>query len=535
MAEQRLVRTARNDASGWSAERLLHELQVHQIELEMQNEALRQSQLILEEYLDLYEFAPVGYLTLSASGLISAINLTGATMLGADRKNLLNHRFDRFVAAADMNEWQRVLAYRLQHGGQQSHELRLQREDGTIIHVHLDSHLVQSDDAPPTLRLTLRDITAYKQALAELHASEDRLRLAKSAAGLGIFDRDIASGRLTWDDRARELWGVGPDDRVSYDTFMAGVHPEDRAATTAAIGHALDPDGNGEFQAEYRVVSHADGTIRQIAANGKCIFKGGRAVRLIGTLRDITPRKHLEHERRRRRNEMDTLVNQQVAAQTAAAIAHELNQPLVSISAYSEAALRMLRSGAKSPEKLSRALEGAMEQAQRAGQTLHQLLDFLHKGDVTLGPVDLNSEIFEAIAAAEESGYGGFRPILDLEPGLPPVMTNPLQLKKVLINLLSNGVEAMRNVGMEAETIVITVRTHAELRMAHVTIQDSGPGLSEERLQRIFEPFFTTKRDGIGLGLAISRALIEAHGGKLWAELTPGAGARFHFTLPFSP
>jgi signal transduction histidine kinase len=114
-------------------------------------------------------------------------------------------------------------------------------------------------------------------------------------------------------------------------------------------------------------------------------------------------------------------------------------------------------------------------------------------------------------------------------------MTNPLQLKKVLINLLSNGVEAMRNVGMEAEAILITVRIHAELRMAHVSIQDSGPGLSEERLQRIFEPFFTTKRDGVGLGLAISRALIEAHGGKLWAEMTPAAGARFHFTLPFSP
>lgn len=539
MAEQRLVRTQRNDASGWSAERLLHELQVHQIELEMQNEALRQSRLILEEsrdsYLDLYEFAQVGYLTLNASGLISAINLTGATMLGADRQKLLNHRFDRFVAAADLHEWQRKFAYRLQHGGQQGHELRLQREDETIIHVRLDSHLIQSDDAPPTLRLTLSDITAYKQALAELHASEDRLRLAKTAAGLGIFDRDIASGRLTWDERARELWGVGPDDLVSYDTFMAGVHPDDRAATTAAIGRALDPDGNGEFEAEYRVVSHADGTIRQIAANGKCIFQGGRAVRLIGTLRDITPRKYLEHEQRRRRNEMDALVNQQVAAQTAAAIAHELNQPLVSISAYSEAALRMLRSGAKSPEKLSRALEGAMEQAQRAGQTLHQLLDFLHKGDVTLGSVDLNSVISEAIAATEESGYGGFRPILNLEPGLPPVMTNPLQLKKVLINLLSNGVEAMRNVGREAEAILISVSTHAELRMAHVTIQDSGPGFSEERLQRIFEPFFTTKRNGIGLGLAISRALIEAHGGQLWAELMPGVGARFHFTLPFSP
>jgi len=540
MAEKRLARAPLEDLSAWSTDRLLHELQVHQIELEMQNEALRQSQLILEEsrdrYLDLYEFAPVGYLTLTASGLIGEINLTGAALLGAERKKLLQRRFDRYVAAADLNEWQRRFVHTLQHGGHLNHELRLQRDDEAIINVRLDSRLIQSGDAAPTLRVTLTDITGPMQALAELRAGEDRLRLAKTAAGLGIFDRDIASGRLEWDEQAREIWGVGPDEKVGYDTFMAGVHPDDRAATSAAIGRALDPGGSGAFQAEYRVVSRTDGSIREVAANGQGIFADGRAIRFVGTLRDISAQKHLEKVLQMNRNEMDILVNHQVAAQTAAALAHELNQPLVAISAYSEAALRMLRCGSKrTPEKLARALEGAMEQAQRAGRTLHQLLDFLHKGDVALAPVDLNSLILEAIAATEACGYGEFRPVVDLEPGLPLVQANLLQVKKVLINLLCNGVEAMRNTGMATTAITISVHTHAERNMAQVTVQDSGPGLSEERLARIFEPFFTTKHEGIGLGLTISRALIEAHGGQLWAELSPTAGARFHFTLPFAP
>ncbi len=538
IAEQRPVRTPR-EARLSTTDRQLQELQQQQVELEMQNEALRQALLVLGEsrdrYLDYFEYAPVGFLSLTESGLIDEINFSGAMMLGASRKELLQRRFEAFVAMEHQERWRRQFVFALHRSEQQSLELRLQREDGAIIDIRLDSRLIKSSDKAPLLRITLTNITEPRQALAELRTSEDRLRLAKTAAGLGIFDRDVASGRLEWDDRARELWGIGPDEPVSYDVFMAGIHPDDRGATRAAIARALDPAGSGEFEAEYRVVSHADGSIRQVAANGKGIFEGGRAIRLIGTLRDITPRKHLEHELRRRRNELDTLVNQQVAAQTAAAIAHELNQPMVAISAYSEAALRMLRVGVKNPEKLTRALEGAMEQAQRAGQTLHELLDFLHKGDVALESVDLNSVIFDAIATAEECGYGGFHPIVDIEPGLPHVLSNPLQVKKVLINLLCNGVEAMRNAGMRTDTITITVQTHAEQRMAHVIVQDSGPGLDEEKLQRIFEPFFTTKRDGVGLGLSISRALIEAHGGRLWAELSPGTGARFHFTLPFAP
>jgi two-component system sensor kinase FixL len=163
------------------------------------------------------------------------------------------------------------------------------------------------------------------------------------------------------------------------------------------------------------------------------------------------------------------------------------------------------------------------------------LLAFLHKGEARLEAVDLNGVVRDALAIAEESGYVGFRPVVELERELRPVLANRLQLQKVMVNLLHNGVEAMRDAGVPNATITVTVRTSTTREMAHVTVQDSGPGVDAEIAHRIFEPFFTTKPNGIGLGLAISRALIEANGGQLWADLDAGAGATFHFSLPFAP
>ena len=112
---------------------------------------------------------------------------------------------------------------------------------------------------------------------------------------------------------------------------------------------------------------------------------------------------------------------------------------------------------------------------------------------------------------------------------------NRLQVEKVLVNLIQNGVEAMRDAGVNPSFLTIAARTAADGRMAHVTVSDSGPGLDEQTLHRVFDPFFTTKASGLGMGLPISRAIVEAHGGQLWVESDPGMGASFHFTLPFAP
>ncbi|MFC5300352.1 PAS domain S-box protein [Azospira restricta] len=491
-------------------------------------EQLRKLSLAVEQ-------SPASIVITDLDGRIEYVNpaFCAASGYGADEvrgqnpRILMSGRTPRATYAA---LWETLLAGRIWSG-----EFVNRRRDGSDYHESATIAPLRREDGTVTHYVAVKaDITELKRAMTELRISEDRLRLAKTAAGLGIFDRDVVNDLLAWDERTREIWGVGADEPVSFGTFLAGVHPDDRAATLAAIDRALNASGSGQYSVEYRVINAADGSVRHVAANGQAFFEGGRAVRFVGTVTDISLRKRLERELQERRSEMELLINQQVAAQTAAAIAHELNQPLVSISAYSEAALRMLRGGNRHPEKLTRALEGAIDQAQRAGRTVHELLDFLHKGEATPDAVNLNELVQDALAIAEESGYGGFRAVLDLQPGLPAVVANRLQLQKVLVNLLHNGVEAMRGAGVPTAAITIRVRTLAGQSMAHVTVQDSGPGLDTEMAHRIFEPFFTTKQHGIGLGLAISRALIEAHGGQLWADPDAGPGATFHFTLPFA-
>lgn len=367
-----------------------------------------------------------------------------------------------------------------------------------------------------------------------LRTSEERLRLAKQAAGLGVFDFDSNHNMMHWDERMRELWGAESDKRVSYNRFVTAIHPEDRAARLAALNSAIDPHGNGEYNAEYRVMNPIDGIERWVAAVGRMHFEDGHATRLVGVARDITEQKNMEKKLQDHRTESETLFTQQVAAQTVSAIAHEINQPLAAISAYSEVALHELQSDHIDPENLKHALEGCVAQAQRAGSSLHELLAFLQKGRLETESMDFSHIIKEALNITKSYGYRGFNPILQLEQNLPPIMGNRIQIVKVLVNLLRNAMEAMRSAGTSPPTITIIVKTNKDKNMVHATVQDNGLGIDNETAQRIFEPFFTTKDSGIGMGLAISRALIEANGGQLWLELSAKPKAVFHFTLPFA-
>ena len=378
------------------------------------------------------------------------------------------------------------------------------------------------------------DATHSREAQRRLQESEERLRLAKDAAGLGVFDRDLGTNVLLWDARSLAMLGLPKGSKITYRRFLALTHPDDRALRLAALERALDPNGNGEYRVDFRIVRPVDNEVRWIASSGRVIFEAGQPVRVVGVMQDITEQKETETRLREQRVAMEALFKRQVAAQTASAIAHELNQPLAALSAYSEVALHELESiGA--PEKLKRALSGCVDQAHRAGSKLHELMEFLHQGDQVPEPMDLADTVREAAVSVQHDSLGGYRETLELQPDLAPVQANRLQIQKVLVNLMRNACEAMREHGLDKGEILVRTQALPDRRYALVTVQDSGPGLSDEQSRRVFDPFFTTKSHGIGMGLAISRALVEANGGELWVDASPGAGGIFHFTLPLSP
>ena len=157
------------------------------------------------------------------------------------------------------------------------------------------------------IRIYSLDITERKKAEEALRESEERLLIAKEAAQLGIHDYDVGSGRIHWDAKVREIWGIGPDLPITYELFMSGLHPDDRAPAQAAVDRALDPEGNRQYDAEYRVINLTDGIERWVAATGTVSFEGERPVRLVGTVQDITERKRAEEELRYHANLVDNV------------------------------------------------------------------------------------------------------------------------------------------------------------------------------------------------------------------------------------
>lgn len=380
---------------------------------------------------------------------------------------------------------------------------------------------------------TVHDISQRRRSEAALKESEAALKEAQHLARIGHWKWKLSAERPTWSEEVFLMLGRDPAlPAASYEEVRQYFVPESWARLSAAVQRAIQDGVHYEVDVE---VQRPDGSRRWVLARGEPVRDAaGAVVELRGMMQDITERKQAEVALHALRAEMDQLLTLHVAGQTAAAIAHELNQPLNAVASYTEAALRLLRAGNPKPERLVHALEHNATQAQRAGQVMRELLEFLHKGETPTEALDINDAVRRALAIVESSGFGGFDAVVDLTPGLPPVLANRVQVEKVLVNLMRNGVEAMRGAGVNPQSITISIRTAAEENMAQVTVRDIGPGLDDETARRVFEPFFTTKPKGIGMGLAICRALVETHGGRLWFDVEPGEGAAFHFTLPFA-
>lgn len=300
---------------------------------------------------------------------------------------------------------------------------------------------------------------------------------------------------------------------------------------------------SGEREGCELQLQHADGSM--FHARMDCLrveHEGGACVRVF--LSDITRSKSLEEEILGFRDKLAELHAMHVTAQTAATITHELNQPLLAITSYGDAAAQLL-SGAKPDLALiRRAIDGCRREAFRAGRTMRELLE-LFKVEVTPPEVfDLNGEIAAVLRDVRAQHELEFDHAVLLEEGLAPVRANRIHVQKVLLNLLQNAIEAMKGAGVEQPAIVVKVTARVDENVVQVTVQDNGPGLGQEDVQRLFQPFFTTKTHGTGMGLAVSRALIEESGGNLWADqqevcqmcLYPQElkGAAFHFTLPMA-
>lgn len=251
----------------------------------------------------------------------------------------------------------------------------------------------------------------------------------------------------------------------------------------------------------------------------------------LGIIHDLTERKAREEELQVLQNELLHALRVSAMGQLTSALAHELNQPLTAVMNYMNAARRGLDGSPDPAAARARDLiEKAVAQTGRAGQIIRRLREFIEKKEPNRAPEDLNASVREAISL----GLVGVADrnidvAAELQPGLPMIEIDRIQIQQVMVNLMRNAVEALE--ASARRSIVITTARPA-MDFVEVAVADSGPGVAPELSAHLFEPFATTKRSGLGMGLTISKAIVEAHGGRLWMAPNPGGGSQFRFRLP---
>jgi len=249
--------------------------------------------------------------------------------------------------------------------------------------------------------------------------------------------------------------------------------------------------------------------------------------------RDITERKKAEALAREREAELAHVSRLGIMGEMASGIAHELNQPLFAILNYAEACKRTIQAKSGAPELILHDLEEIGAAARRASNTIQRIREFVSRREVHRSSIDLSEVLREAIHFIESEIRGNNISVrIKDEPDLPMLLADPILIQQVILNLLRNAIQAMDN--SHDGPRVLTLRTSRVGDAEELTVSDTGSGMSAGMMDRLFEPFFTTKPKGLGLGLSLSRSVMESHGGSLTAELNPDRGMTFRLTLPVS-
>jgi len=375
-----------------------------------------------------------------------------------------------------------------------------------------------------------RDVVKGAEVAEKLHEVEGHAALSDEAAGIGHWTWDVRSRTLWMSERARALYGRTPEERLEFDQVLKSIDTEDGESLRHAI--LLSLRNRGEFEREYGVTL-AGGERRWIYNRGRLERDAaGRIVRVLGVSFDVTRSRTAELEVEKQRNELTHLSRISVLGELSGSLAHELNQPLTAILFNSQAALRILERETPDLVEVREILTDISEQDRAAGEVIRRLRLLLTKGEVHPQPLDIEEVIHEALKMARgELVHLGVLMAMDVRQGLPAVQADRIQLQQVILNLVTNACDAMSSVDRARRVLTVRARLDPD-GFVRVSATDGGPGIPAEVLPRVFQPFFTTKATGMGLGLAVCRSIIQAHGGQLWAENAATGGATFSFTLP---
>ncbi len=408
-------------------------------------------------------------------------------------------------------------------------EMRIMRKNGERFDVRLYfSPLINAIGQQIGWMASMNDITEPKRARVELERAHERFVTVIDGLDTAVHVADAESNEILFANRAfQNVFGyntVGQDSVLV--TAACRPPPEMLEHNPKALDRQSLP------------VEIFDGEI-QHALSGHWYHIHERAIRWVDgrTVRvqiaaDITDKKHIDEVNLQQQKRLEQTSRLITMGEMASSLAHELNQPLSAIANYCAGCIKRMQSGNFQQDDLLAAMHKASEQAERAGKIIRRMRDMVKKGEPNRQPIALADLVDEARAFADiEAQKAGAHIVVDIPEALPRVVVDRIMIEQVLLNLLKNGIEAMHQLLPEQRRLTIHAEPVDE-RMLEVAISDRGHGLSALDMEQIFVPFYTTKTDGMGIGLAICRSIIEFHQGRLWAEANPGGGTTFRFTVP---
>ena len=493
--------------------KLIHELEVHQVELELQNEELRRSQSEIEisrkKYFDLYDLAPIGYVTLDRNGLIREINLTGGELLGREKRYLMGSRFARFVRQSDQDNFHKFHRRLFESGGHEEVELRLapgQKQPAEVLLSGVAIH--DSEGNLNVCQLAMTDVTSQKRA-------ENWLRKLIETAQDGVISID-RSGRIAlFNPAAEKMFGYAAAEVMGkkVNLLMAEPYASEHDAYIVRYEQTGERRAIGKIRAV--AARRKDGEIFPIELSVNDV-DGSDEQRYVAFIRDMTEKAQLQAQ-------LVEKAQLAVIGETASKIIHEIANPLNGM--FMNIQLLERRMAAAGDEVVTTSIKRIGNEVSRLKTLLYDFRNFSRPETYDLRPTAL-ADIVQEVCALESAAYAAKRIRFDLavDPSLPLVLADREKLKQALLNLCKNAEEAMPEGG------TLTVQLRASDGKVILQVCDTGIGVPEGL--NLLEPFATTKPFGSGLGLVIARQIVACHHGELSYASEPGKGTAFSLVLP---
>jgi len=417
--------------------------------------------------------------------------------------------------------------------------LPIVRQTKLVGALYLENGLTPSAFTPE--RVTLLQLLASQAAISlenaalysdlqraheNLRQSEAFLAQAQRISQTGSFGWNVARGEIYWSDETYNIFEIDRAAGPTFDVVFQRVHPDDRVFVLQTLEESTK--GQMGFDTEYRLLM-PDGRVKYVHARGQPVSTG--TLEILGAVRDITERSRAEEALRQAQGDLARINRVTTMGELAASLAHELTQPISGAMTNADTCLRLLGRDTPNPDGVHTAVTRIARDARRAAEIIGRIRSQFVSGPLRREVINVNEINRETVALLrDEAARYNISIRTELADDLPPIVGDRVQLQQVAMNLIVNGIEAMKDADGIREMVIKSQR--AENEQILVSVSDTGIGFPPQLAEQIFDPFFTTKPQGTGMGLRISRSIIESHGGRLWAEGAAGCGATFHLNLP---